>query len=104
MKWTVNYTTTAEKDLRCIYEYIANTLCAPDTAKKLVRKIMDEILSLDEMPNRYAKYDKKFSNSKELRFFSVRNYIVFYHTDEKIKTVTIIRIMYGGRDIENQLS
>lgn len=104
MKWTVNYTNAAEQDLRSIYEYIANTLCTPDTAKNLTRQIMDEILSLDEMPNRYARYDKEPWKDRGLRFFSVKNYVVFYLTNEKTKTIYIIRIMYGGRDIEKQLS
>lgn len=104
MKWTVNYTNTAEQDLRSVYDYIATTLCAVDTAKNLVRQIMDEIASLDEMPNRYAKYDKKPWKDRGLRFVSVRNYVIFYLPNEKTKTVSIIRIMYGGRDIEKQLS
>lgn len=104
MKWTVFYTNTAEQDLRSIYEYIANTLCAPDTAKNLTRQIMDEISSLDEMPNRYAKYDKEPWKDRGLRFFSVKNYVIFYLPNEETKTVYIIRIMYGGRDIEKQLS
>ena len=104
MKWTVIYTNTAEQDLRSIYEYIANTLCAPDTAKNLTRQIMDEISFLDKMPNRYAKYDKEPWKDRGLRFFSVKNYVIFYLPNEETKTVYIIRIMYGGRDIEKQLS
>ena len=104
MKWTVFYTNTAEQDLRSIYDHIATTLCAVDTAKNLVRQIMEEIASLDEMPNRYAKYDKEPWKDRGLRFFSVKNYVIFYLPNEETKTVYIIRIMYGGRDIEKQLS
>ena len=103
MKWIVNYTISAERDLRCIYEYISNTLCAPDTAKNLIRKIMDEISSLEEMPNRFARYDNKPWYDRGLRFFSVKNYIVFYLSNEETKTVSVIRILYGGRDVEKQL-
>lgn len=104
MKWTINYTNAAEQDLRSIYEYIANTLCALDNAKNLTRQIMDEISSLDEMPNRYARYDKEPWKDRGLRFLSVKNYVIFYLPNEETKTVYIIRIMYGGRDIEKQLS
>ena len=104
MKWTVNYTNTAEQDLRCIYDYIATTLCEVDTAKNLVRQIMCKIVSLDEMPNRYAMYDKEPWKNRGLRFLSVKNYVIFYLPNEETKTVYIIRIMYGGRDIEKQLS
>ncbi len=35
---------------------------------------------------------------------SVDNYFVFYIADNDNKTVTVIRVMYGKRDIESQLS
>lgn len=36
--------------------------------------------------------------------YSFRNYMVFYLPIEDKNAVAIIRIMYGGRNIENQLS
>lgn len=33
----------------------------------------------------------------------VDNYLVFYITDREAQTVNIIRVMYGGRDIDTQL-
>ena len=32
---------------------------------------------------------------------AVDNFVVFYTVDENISTVTVIRIVYGGRDIVN---
>lgn len=32
------------------------------------------------------------------------NYLVFYKTDDENKTVYVVRIMYGGRDVHKQLS
>lgn len=37
-------------------------------------------------------------------FFPVDNYLVFYLPDETKNTVSIVRIMYGGRDVRRQLS
>lgn len=37
-------------------------------------------------------------------FFPVDNYLVFYLPNETKNTVSIVRIMYGGRDIRRQLS
>ena len=39
-----------------------------------------------------------------LRFFPIDNYLIFYRTDEEKEIVSIVRIMYGGRDISRQLS
>ena len=39
--------------------------------------------------------------SQGVRFMPVKNYLVFYTV--KNETVSIARIMYGGRDISKQL-
>ena len=38
-----------------------------------------------------------------LRFLPVDNYIILYLPDEEKEVVSIVRIMYGGRDISKQL-
>jgi toxin ParE1/3/4 len=103
MSCNVEYTEIAESDLHGIYEYIAFNLLVPNTAKKQVSVIMDEISKLDENPFRFPVYKKEPWHSKGLRFFPVNNYVVFYLPDEEKNTVTVIRIMYGGRNIEEQL-
>ena len=39
-----------------------------------------------------------------LRFAAVDNYIVFYIPDIETQTVTILRVMYSGRNIDEQLT
>ena len=51
MKWKINYTAHALEDLKAIYEYIAFELLVPETARKQVKRIMDSINKLDEMPS-----------------------------------------------------
>ena len=64
----------------------------------------EQILSLDTMPERYRKYEKEPWNSRGLRVSSVDNYVVLYIPDSDKKVVTILRVMYTGRDIDNQLN
>lgn len=104
MSWTILYSARARQDLRNIYEYIAYKLLVPDTALGQTRRIMKEIRALDVMPMRNRLYDDEPWHSQGLRFFPVDNYLVFYLPSEVDKTVTIVRIMYGGRDINRQLS
>ena len=104
MSWNVYYTEKAENDLRGIYEYIAYALFEPLTAKKQVAAIMEKVSTLDENPLRFPVYKKEPWKSRGLRFFLVNSYIVFYMPDEEDNTVTVIRIMYGGRNIEKQLN
>ncbi|MCL1875243.1 MAG: type II toxin-antitoxin system RelE/ParE family toxin [Synergistaceae bacterium] len=98
--WEIFYTKQAEQDLRSIYEYIAYSLVEPDTAKKQVRRIMDMISGLDQMPARFRLYVKEPWHNKGLRVMSVDNYLMFYLPLKAKRTVNIIRIMYSGRDIE----
>ncbi|SHI17573.1 toxin ParE1/3/4 [Sporobacter termitidis DSM 10068] len=99
----VVYSEQAEKDLREIYEYIALTLLEPDIAKGQARRIMDAVVKLHHMPLRHQLYEKEPWRSKGLRVLPVDNYLVFYLPVEKQKTVAVVRIMYGGRNVEEQL-
>ena len=60
--------------------------------------------ALDEMPMRFRLYDEEPWRSVGLRFFPVDNYLVFYLPDESKNTVSIVRIMHGGRDVRSQLN
>ena len=94
----------AEKDLRGIFEYIAFELLSPENAAKQLERLEKQISSLNELPERFPKYGKEPWHSLGLRFVAVDNYIVFYLPDVEEQVVTIFRIMYSGRNIEEQLS
>ncbi len=101
--WQVVYSEQAELDLRCIYEYIAFSLLAPKAAGKQTRRIMNGVEKLKQMPFRYQLYKKEQWQSKGLRVLPIDNYLVFYMPVESQKTAAVIRIMYGGRNIGEQL-
>ncbi len=103
MSWKIKYSAQALDDLKTVYEYIAFELLVPDTAKNQVNRIMQSINSLVEMPMMYRIYEEKPWRSKGLRVFPVDNYIVLYLPKEELKTVNIVRIIYGGRDVRKQL-
>jgi len=102
--WQVVYSEQAELDLRCIYEYIAFTLLVPKVAGKQTRRIMDGVAKLNQLPLRYQLYKKEPWRSKGLRVLPIDNYLVFYLPVESQKTAAVIRIMCGGRNIEEQLN
>ena len=52
---------------------------------------------------RYRVYDKKNWRERNMRIMPVDNYLVFYVPTHDDRTVTVMRIMYGGRDIDRQL-
>ena len=103
MSMKIVYTRAARQDLREIYEYIAFTLLVPETARSLTDKIMAEIRSLEEFPERNPLYKDEPWYSQGVRFLPVKNYLVFYTVKSETGEVFIVRIMYSGRDISRQL-
>ena len=97
------FTKQAESDIIGIYEYIAFTLLSPDTALIQVRRIRHSIENLSNMPKRYPIYDKKPWIDRELRRMNVDNFVVFYVYDDDERQVTIIRVLYSRRNIDDIL-
>lgn len=104
MKYQIFYTNSAKQDLKSIYRYISESLVEPEIASKITNRIMKEICSLNEMPQRHRLYESEPWHSRGLRILPVNNYLIFYIANEETTIVTVIRIIYGGRDISKQLS
>ena len=104
MIFTVEISEQADRDLRAIYEYIAFELSSPANASGQLDRLENRIISLEEIPERYQRYEKEPWHSRGLRIFPVDNYVVCYIADTENRIVTVIRVMYGGRDIEHQLN
>ena len=100
MIYSIYISFQAELDLRNIYEYIAFNLQSPIIASNQIKRLEAGINSLEYMPFRYGLYNYKLSNNKETHYMNIDNYIILYIPKESDKTVTIIRIVYSGRDIK----
>ena len=99
--YSIIYSSEAKDDLREIYSYIAYDLLSPETAEGQVNRIRKEIRSLDFMPSRYAVVDWEPWKSMGMHRVPVDNFIVYYVVNNGSRTITVIRIFYGGRDIED---
>ena len=104
MIYEVELSEQADSDLRGIFEYIAFELQSPQNASGQLDRLEEQILSLDTMPECYRKYEKEPWKSRGLRVLPVDNYVVLYIPDSDKKVVIILRVMYAGRDIYNQLN
>lgn len=103
MIFTVEISEQADLDLRNIYEYIAFELQSPENANGQLDRLEESILSLAQMPERFRRYENEPWHGRGLRIMPVDHYCVFYIPDKEKAVVTIIRVMYGGRDIDTQL-
>lgn len=99
--YSIIYSSEAKDDLREIYSYIAYDLQALETAEGQVNRIRKEIRSLDFIPSRYAVVDWEPWKSMGMHRVPVDNFIVYYVVNNGSRTITVIRIFYGGRDIED---
>ena len=104
MIYEVEVSEQADRDLREIFENIAFELQSPENAIGQLDRLEEQILSLDAMPKRYRKYEKEPWETRGLRVLPVDNYVILYIPDSDKKVVTILRVMYAGRDIDNQLN
>lgn len=99
--YSVIYSEEAMDDLREIYSYIAFTLKVPGTAKNQVDRIRKEIRSLDFMPVRHKIVDWEPWRCMKMHQLPVDNYIIFYLVDDGALTVSVVCIVYVGRDLPN---
>ena len=98
MSWAVEISDAAYEDLRNIYSYIALELRSPDDARNVLRRILAEIATLDEMPNRFRPYPREPLTSQGVRVMDVGNYCVYYIAKDDV--VSIARILYFRRDTD----
>lgn len=103
MIYEVITTDQADADLRSIYEYIAFELLSPDNAAGQLGRLEEHIVGLEEFPEKFRHYEKEPWRSRGLRVMPVDNYLVFYIRDKDAGIVTVIRVMYAGRDVDSHL-
>jgi toxin ParE1/3/4 len=103
MIYEVTATDQADADLRDIYKYIAFELLSPEHAAVQLERLEEHITGLERFPERFRQYDKEPWHSRGLRVMPVDNYLVFYCLDRERCVVTVIRVMYAGRDVDSQL-
>ena len=72
MKIKIVYTFQARQDLKNIYEYIANSPHAPDTARNMYRQIIQSARSLESVPERNLLYKEEPWHSQGVRFIPVK--------------------------------
>ena len=103
MIYEVTITDQADADFRGIYEYIAFELLSPDNAAGQLDRLEKHIIGLKDFPEKFRSYEKEPWCSRGLRVMPVDNYLVFYIPNKDAGIVTVIRVMYAGRDVAKQL-
>ena len=101
--YKVVFTNDAIKDMDNIFKYISETLYSPQSAKKIINKIIDRIDNLKYMPKKHAIFEKNNKLQLKYRRLFISNYVVIYTIDEKNKKVFIINMYYSRSDYFNKI-
>ena len=100
-KYVIEITDEALTDMAGIYNYIANTLLAPENAMGQYNRIAEAILTLESFPERYPVFDLEPEHSLEMRRMVVDNYLVCYMVDPG--KVTVTDVLFGASNIHVRL-
>ena len=97
MRYNIRYLPLAEEDISALAAYLLRFY--PGTAARVLGEIEKQIASLQEHPRMCEEY----SDDPFYRRMVVAEYLVFYHVNEKTKTVDIHRVLRGSWNIEAHL-
>jgi len=98
MKYRILISDRAMNDITNALNYIEGILLNPQAADDLSIKIEQRIKSLATMHKRHPVIDDPLLRRLGMRFIVIDGYIAFYTINDDIKTVNIIRIVYGKRN------
>lgn len=98
MKYRVDLSEPAEKDLIDIVKYIASQLSTPMSAYHMMEMFEESMESLSDSPKRCPLIVDERLAQMGYRKIIVKNYIVFFSIDEENKVVDVERILYARRD------
>ena len=94
------FTNRAENNLDEILRYISLKLSNPPAAKLFYDELFFKIELIYSFPESCEQVHNEYVKRDDVRRTLVGNYIVYYVYEPKEKLITIIRIVYGKRNLE----
>lgn len=82
-------------DMVEIKNYIKYTLKEPQIADEHIDAFLAEIDKLKDTASIYEEFDKELVGEENIRKINVKNYLIFYSTDENNFLVNVIAVFYG---------
>lgn len=104
MEYSLFLTEQAKSDLAEIYSYISVELKSKKSAENVIDALHQAMKGLLLMPSRYHQFPNEPWLSEGVRYFTVRNYSIFYTVDENNLCVSVVHVIYGKRNLPRVLS
>ena len=102
-KWSYRLTEKADADLDDIVQYIAVELSNPKAASDFVDELQSAIEEACSFPKSGSLVSNEYLLVTEVRKKLVGNYILCYLPDSEKKTIFVLRIVYGRRNMDEIL-
>lgn len=96
LKYNVSLTDAAKEEIRSHISYIRNSLLSW-SYRKIQDELLDKIESLSTLPEIFPTYRGR----KDIRFMRVRHYLILFKVDKRKKSVVVLHVMYGKRDLSS---
>ena len=94
------FTIKAENDLDEILGYLSLNLGNPSAAKSFYDELFSKIELICDFPQSCESVCNECVRREDVRKALVGNYTVYYVHEAKESVVIILRIVYGGRNLE----
>ncbi len=101
--YDVVYLPTARKQFMDAALYIAEELSSPDAAENLLTAVDEQVGKLCSHPYRHPVYPTLYAMKHEIRFFPVKNYLIFYVVKEELQAVEIWRFLHQRQNVNKRL-
>ena len=102
-EWDYRLTEKADADLDDVVQYIAVELANPKAASDFVDKLQSAIEEARSFPESGSLVINEYLPDTEVRKKLVENYILYYLPDSEKKTIFVLRIVYGRRNMDEIL-
>lgn len=103
MEYKLEYLPVARQDLIEIVRYISKKLKNPAAAERLATELIDAGNRISAFPYANPGYTPIRPLKHEYRKLQVQNYFIFYFVDEEKKLITVARVVYAKRALEQLL-
>ena len=85
-KFIIFQTADFEEELEKIIYYINKKLKEPNIAEKFYNDVINKILSLSFMPERYMKIKVSKDNHRDIRKLPIKDYLIIYEVNKNTRT------------------
>lgn len=102
-KYIVEVSETAEKDLENILKYLRYNLAEDIIADKYKLLFKQELKNLEDIAGSMPILSQELTGYNNIRKVNVRNYVIFYITDEENSKAFVLRIGHAFMDWEKYL-